>query len=209
MFGGSYSKSMFFNNMISYSEKSVLNPVGIRRVNNATTTTTIIVNETQVTDAELESLREIEEYYTSNLAGKTYTQIPTDFTRYLKLFDIVNKARIKYHGNTALSLLFQITTEGLTGSMNAFGLNTLNVELEIQNTWYQEQLQEIINGVNVNPAFDQNTGTLSMMQTFELAPLFTYYIKMYGIPLPGAGFDPVKLNIVLTALENMGINPYG
>ena len=93
--------------------------------------------------------------------------------------------------------------------MNAFGLNTLNVELEIQNTWYQEQLQEIINGVNVNPAFDQNTGTLSMMQTFELAPLFTYYIKMYGIPLPGAGFDPVKLNIVLTALENMGINPYG
>jgi hypothetical protein len=208
MFGGSYSKSMFFNNMISYSEKSVLNPVGIRRVNNATTTT-IIVNETQVTDAELASLREIEEYYTSNLAGKTYTQIPTDFTRYLKLFDIVNKARIKYNGNTALSLLFQITTEGLTGSMNAFGLNTLNVELEIQNTWYQEQLQEIINGVNVNPAFDQNTGTLSMMQTFELAPLFTYYIKMYGIPLPGAGFDPVKLNIVLTALENMGINPYG
>jgi hypothetical protein len=208
MFGRSYSKSMFFNNMISYSEKSVLNPVGVRRVNNATTTT-IIVNETQVTDAELESLREIEEYYTSNLAGKTYTQIPTDFTRYLKLFDIVNKARIKYNGNTALSLLFQITTEGLTGSMNAFGLNTLNVELEIQNTWYQEQLQEIINGVNVNPAFDQNTGTLSMMQTFELAPLFTYYIKMYGIPLPGAGFDPVKLNIVLTALENMGINPYG
>ena len=209
MFGGSYSKSMFFNNMISYSEKSVLNPVGIRPVNNATTTTTIIVNETQVTDAELASLREIEEYYTSNLAGKTYTQIPTDFTQYLKLFDIVNKARIKYQGNTALSLLFQITTEGLTGSMNAFGLNTLNVELEIQNTWYQEQLQEIINGVNVNPAFDQNTGTLSMMQTFELAPLFTYYIKMYGIPLPGAGFDPVKLNIVLTALENMGINPYG
>jgi hypothetical protein len=208
MFGRSYSKSMFFNNMISYSEKSVLNPVGVRRVNNATTTT-IIVNETQVTDAELESLREIEEYYTSNLAGKTYTQIPTDFTRYLKLFDIVNKARIKYNGNTALSLLFQITTEGLTGSMNAFGLNTLNVELEIQNTWYQEQLQQIINGVNVNPAFDQNTGTLSMMQTFELAPLFTYYIKMYGIPLPGAGFDPVKLNIVLTALENMGINPYG
>lgn len=207
MFGNFASKSMFFNTMVSYSEKSVLNPVGIRRVNNATTT--VITNQTNVTDIELASLKEIEEYYTSNLAGKTYTQIPTDFTRYLKLFDIVNKARIKYHSNTALSLLFQITTEGLTGSMNAFGLNTLNVELEIQNTWYQEQLQQIINGVNVNPAFDQNTGTLSMMQTFELAPLFTYYIKMYGIPSPGVGFDPVKLNIVLTALENMGINPYG
>jgi hypothetical protein len=48
-----------------------------------------------------------------------------------------------------------------------------------------------------------------MVQTFELAPLFTYYIKMYGIPAPGVGFDPVKLNIVLTALENMGIDPYG
>jgi hypothetical protein len=208
MVGFSASKSMFFNTMIPYSNKSVLNPVGIRTV----TTTTVIDTGgggTDITDDELASLREIEEFYTSNLAAKTYTQIPTDFTRYLKLFDIVNKAYIKYSSNTALALLFQITTEGLTGSMNAFGLNTLNVELEIQNTWYQEQLQQIINGINVNPAFDQNIGTLSMAQTFELAPLFTYYIKMYGVPAPGVGFDPVKLNIVLTALENMGIDPYG
>jgi hypothetical protein len=208
MVGFSASKSMFFNNMIPYANKSILNPVGIRPV----TTTTIITiggGGTDITNEELESLREIEEFYTSNLAEKTYTQIPTDFTRYLKLFDIVNKAYIKYSANTALALLFQITTEGLTGSMNAFGLNTLNVELDIQNTWYQDQLQQIINGVNVNPAFDQNIGTLSMVQTFELAPLFTYYIKMYGIPAPGVGFDPVKLNIVLAALENMGIDPYG
>jgi hypothetical protein len=115
---------------------------------------------------------------------------------------------MKYKSNKALALLFLITTEGLTGSMNAYGLNTLNTQLEIENTWYQEQIQEIINGINVNPAFDQNIGTLSMKQTFELAPLFMYYIKLFGMPAPGAGFDPAKLNVVLTALENMGIDPY-
>lgn len=207
MVGFSASKSMFFNNMIPYANKSVLNPVGIRPITTTTTVTT--GGGTNITDAELESLKEIEEYYTSHLSGKTYAQIPTNFTRYLKLFDIVNKAYVKYRENKALALLFLITTEGLTGSINAFGLNTLNVELEIQNTWYQDQLQQIINGVNVNKAFDQNIGTLSMVKTFELAPLFMYYIQIYGPPSSDVGFDPAKLNIILTALENMGINPYG
>jgi hypothetical protein len=207
MVGFSASKSMFFNNMIPYSNKSVLNPVGIRPVTSTTTVT--IGGGTNITDIELESLKEIEEYYTSHLSGKTYPQIPTTFTRYLKLHDIVNKAYVKYRDNKALALLFLITTEGLTGSINAFGLNTLNVELEIQNTWYQDQLHQIINGVNVNKAFDQNIGTLSMVKTFELAPLFMHYIQIYGLPSPDIGFDPAKLNIILTALENMGINPYG
>jgi hypothetical protein len=93
--------------------------------------------------------------------------------------------------------------------MNAYGLNTLNVELTIENTYLQGVLEEIINGYNVTKAFDMNTGTLSMSRKFELAPLFLYYIQIYGLPNPAVGFEPVKLNIVLKALEANGIDPYG
>jgi hypothetical protein len=205
---------MFFNTPIPYCEKSVINPVS-----NPYYGGNCGGGEgggggggggggTNITPLELESLRTIEELYTSNMADKHYANIPNNLTTYLKLFNIVSEAYVKYQSNVPLSLLFKITQEGLTGSINSYGLNTLNIELDIQNTWYQEQLQMIINGINVNKTFDQNVGTLSMTRTFELAPLFRYYIQYYGFPEHGVGFDPAKLNIVLTALENMGIDPY-
>jgi hypothetical protein len=92
--------------------------------------------------------------------------------------------------------------------MNSYGLNKRNIELDIQNEWYQSQLQQIINGINVKDVFDENEGTLAMARTFELAPLFRYYIRFYGMPEPGTGFDPVKLNVVLAALDTLGIDPY-
>lgn len=201
---------MFFNSPISYAARSMINPVsGTHGISNGGGSNppcpTCVDN---ITDLELQSLDKIEQFYTSNLAGKTYADIPTDFVQYLKLYNIVNLAYHKYKTNRALSLLFQITSEGLTGAMNAYGLNTQNMELTIQNQWYQDQLQQIINGINVEKAFDQNTGTLHMSQTFQLAPLFKYYIQFYGMPAPGVGFDPVKLNVVLAALDKLGIDPY-
>jgi hypothetical protein len=47
-----------------------------------------------------------------------------------------------------------------------------------------------------------------MHQTFQLAPLFRYYIRLYGVPEPGVGFDATKLALILTAMENSGIDPY-
>lgn len=209
------SKSMFTNLMVPYEAKSIINPVsgggyytgigsGGGNGNGAGCGNTIDLDL-----LELESLRRIELFYTSQLANKTYENIPTSFTDYLYLFNVIHEAQSKYAANAALALLLKITEEGLTGAMNAYGLNTLNIELTIENTYLQGVLEEIINGVNVTTAFDLNTGTLAMSRKFELAPLFQYYIKIYGLPDPGAGFDPVKLNIILKALESHGIDPYG
>ena len=161
-----------------------------------------------ITPLELESLYAIQQLYTVNLANRTYENIPVDYTQYLRLREIANNARIKYRSNAALSLLFQITMDGITGAINTYGLNTLYIETQVQNIHLQGVLEEIINGVNVNKAFDENVGTLQMSRSFELAPLFRYYISLYGVPEPGVGFDPVKLALVLTALENSGIDPY-
>lgn len=204
------SKSMFSSSMIGYETKSMINPVsgtygGVLGTGDGCGggggTMTI-------TDYELESITSIQRLYTVHLADKTYTEIPVDYSQYLKLREVAYNAVLKYQHNPALSLLFQITVDGITGAINIYGLNTLNTETQVQNIYLQGVLQEIINGVNVTKAFDETSGTLSMRQNFQLAPLFRYYISIYGLPEPGVGFDPVKLSLVLTALENSGIDPY-
>jgi hypothetical protein len=161
-----------------------------------------------ITLLELESLRTIQTLYTSQLANRNYANIPVDLTKYLKLREIASTAQTKYKSNAALAVLFQITVDGITGTINTYGLNTLNIETQVQNTYLQGVIEEIISGINVTKAFDENVGTLSMSKTFELAPLFRYYISLYGVPEIGVGFDPVKLALVLTALQNSGIDPY-
>ena len=205
---GFASKSMFSSTMVGFETKSMINPVG--KIYNA-------ISDgggggggggISITHMELETLLSIQTLYTSRLANKNYTDIPVDFSQYLKLRSIANDAVSKYHDIPALSILFQITVDGITGAINIFGLNTLNTETKVQNLYLQGVIQEIINGVNVTKAFDETSGTLAMNQSFQLAPLFRYYISLYGLPEPGVGFDPVKLSLVLTALENSGIDPY-
>jgi len=128
--------------------------------------------------------------------------------KYLTLYNTVTTAQKYYKSNTSLYILFQITAEALTGAMNSYGLNTLNVELKVQNIDLQSVIEQLLSKENVKTAYAEVSGGLEMTKTFELAPLFVYYIQLYGVPEMGAGFDPNKLYIVLTALENSGIDPY-
>jgi hypothetical protein len=199
--------------MMGYETKSILNPVsgsygGVLGTGGGCGGGGGGGNTISITDYELESITSIQQLYTVHLADKTYTEIPVDYSQYLKLREVAYNAVLKYQHIPALSLLFQITVDGITGAINIYGLNTLNTETQVQNIYLQGVLQEIINGVNVTKAFDETSGTLSMRQNFQLAPLFRYYISIYGLPEPGVGFDPVKLSLVLTALENSGIDPY-
>jgi len=195
------SKSMFSGMMFGYETKSMINTISVNYANMSDVGVSITYDE-------LKALTSIQTLYTAHLADKSYQNISIDFTKYLKLRSVANDSVLKYKKNEALSLLFQITVDAITGAINSYGLNTLNTETKIQNLYLQKTLEEIINGINVQTAFNENTGTLSMQQSFQLAPLFRYYIKLYGLPLSSVGFDPVKLALVLTAMENSGIDPY-
>jgi hypothetical protein len=207
------SKSMMSGMMIGYETKSMVNTITVNYTNMigggaSTEFFGIDASGVSITYDELEALTSIHSLYTSQLADKSYQNIPVDFSQYLKLRNIANDSVLKYKRNEALSMLFQITVDAITGAINAYSLNTANTETKIQNLYLQKTLEEIINGVNVKKAFDENSGTLSMQQSFQLAPLFRYYIRLYGLPSPGIGFDPVKLALILTAMENSGIDPY-
>lgn len=162
----------------------------------------------KLTPADLAKFRIIETDYTFPMANQTYENIPTDFVEYLRLYQTVLRVLNANRRNTSLSILLQITLDGLTGALNSYGLNTTNVELEVQNVFLQGTIDQMLSQENVRTTYTNNSGTLDMSKTLVLAPLFVYYIQLYGVPEPGAGFDPKKLLIVLNALENSGIDPY-
>lgn len=194
------SKSMLNSKMIGFETKNIMNPIQLGGEGGG--------NNISITSFELKTLLSIQQLYTVNLAEKTYLNIPVDLPQYLKLRSVAYNAIEKYKDVPALSVLFKITVDGITGAINAFGLNTSNTETQVQNLYLQGVLQEMISGINVKKAFDETSGTLEMKRTFKLAPLFQYYISLYGVPEPGVGFNPVKLSLVLTAMENSGIDPY-
>ena len=232
------SKSMFGYGMMGYEIKSIINPVvrsysslsGVvkpavhssvenislfsigENITALSDTTTILYPTNSlplITDSELLSLTEIQRDYTTHLANQTYSDISDNYIRYVRLRDIAISTMEKYMNiNPALALMFQITVDGITGAINSTGLNNTNTELRVQNIYLQNVLEGMMNEENAKNALDDTSGTLSMKKTFQLAPLFRYYISIYGVPAPGVGFDPVKLSNVLTIMENNGIDPY-
>ena len=152
-------------------------------------------------------IKTVEGRYTQHLEDQQYEKIPNDLATYLSLFRALTQTRNAYKNNTQIAMLITITMQALTGAINAYGMSARQVELRIQNLYLQEVIEEMLTGVNRNPAFDLNTGGLEALQELELAPLFMYYIKTYGCPQPGDGFDVNKLTVVYNSLVSSGIDP--
>jgi hypothetical protein len=188
-----YSKSLF--NRSANLERSVINPVGISG------TTLIFSQET------MNALKAVQEYYTLNLSSKKYDKIPTDYQKFLRLYNTIRTSYAKIN-NKNLQLLFKITEEGLVGAMNAYGLNFTATELTLENTMLKKNIEDILSGKNVKNAFGANTGQLTIKKSFTLAPLFSYYIMLYGVPERGVGFEQNKLSMLLSILEKNCIDPY-
>ena len=155
----------------------------------------------------IDVLDEIDTRYTSNIANQQYQLIPTDLERYLVLHNTVYDTQLR-QTNTNIIKLFKITNDGLHGSINTYALYTSNVQLSLNNILLQKKIDEILSGKNEQQAMSNTTGQFTATQTFVLAPLFSYYIVMYGMPAYGVGFDPVKLSIISNILTENGIDPY-
>ena len=151
------------------------------------------------------AIRTIQQEYTHHLATQQYADIPTDYAKYLQLYTIVDRTLVR---DTNLKLLFQITKEGLKGSLRVFDLHYRNMELTVQNAALRTQIQTILDKVNIH-AVIESSGGLCATRTFTLAPIFSYYILVYGMPTAGQGFDEVKLANLIPILETNGIAPYG
>ncbi len=111
--------------------------------------------------------------------------------------------------NSSVRLLLQIAYDTLRGTFNSLSLYGDNLLLQINKSDLQKQVSDILSDKNVTttqPSISSNNMTLT--QNFQLARVFNYYIRIYGAPEQGQGFDPVKIAFLIYTLQENGINPY-
>jgi len=153
------------------------------------------------------ALNIIENQYVSKMALKKYLEIPELMTQYLRLNDTMVSS-IGKQRNTNLRLLFQIANDGLLGALNSKTLNSDNVDLNFQKLMLNKKVDDILSGKNEVKALGDVTGEISITKTFKLAPLYSYYIYLYGMPDYGVGFNAAKLSLLVAIMNKYGINPY-
>jgi hypothetical protein len=149
----------------------------------------------------IEHLNAVDEKYTNYLATRDYDNIPCDLIEYSILYEKIKKISLKTNNQT-MQLLFKISLQGLTGAVNAFHLNNKHVHSNLEIL----QLQNKLTNINIHDVCDNTEKSLKIMQSFTLAPLYSYYILLFGIPKKG--FEPDKINKIIETLNQYGIDPY-
>ena len=152
-------------------------------------------------------LTTIQNDYVHKMSSKKYLEIPQTVSKYLSLNDAMLEA-INKQRNSNLKLLFQITRDGLDGSLYSKNLFSENTDLQIQVLSLNKKNEDILSGKNEVKAVGSTSGQISITKTFKLAPLYSYYIYLYGMPAFGVGFDSVKLSLLSTILTKYGIKPF-
>jgi len=161
-----------------------------------------------ITADDLVSFKEIEQKYGYRIEHKLYEQIPNDYDKYIKLYVMVNKVKAKIKNDKLLTLV-QIAQEALVGAINSYALYGSNVSLTLDKVGLNKTINDILTGKNEKfIEMAQASGQLTITKSFKLAPVFNYYIIIYGMPAFGVGFDPVKINFLVDVLKSKGINPY-
>lgn len=202
-----YSKSLFTNNTVFSNTRSLINPISF-----AIAVQTIGTGTSQelefLTQYYMDIIRLIQTDYSSKIANQTYEAIPTDYSQYTNLVKEVQDMRSKTT-NASVLLLLQIAEDTLRGAFNSLSLYGDNMLLQLDKADLQKQVADILSDKNVTSIqSSMSTNNMTLTQSFQLAPVFNYYIRIYGAPLQGQGFDPVKIAFLIYTLQENGVDPY-
>tara|TARA_Y100000389_G_C17362884_1_gene464707 strand:- start:320 stop:946 length:627 start_codon:yes stop_codon:yes gene_type:complete len=205
----SYSKSLFTNDSLPTNERSLITPITLSFASALQSVSTASAQELGfLTVAYIDIIHFIQANYSSKIANRQYENIPTDYSQYTSIVSTVNEMRSKTT-NTSILVLLQIAEDSVRGAFNSLALYGDNLLLEIEKADLQKQVQEILAEQNVETTQSTvSTSNVSITQTFQLAAVFNYYIRIYGSPVVGEGFDPVKIAFLVYVLEENGIDPY-
>ena len=196
-------KSLFNNSTHSGISRSLLNPISLGQ------TTSVSSGEVDlISTAYYDILKIIESMYGANMASKNYEDIPNNYDQYVQLYESLQTLQAQTTNND-LSLLLKIAEETLVGAVNSYTIYGENVLLRVDKTTLETRVSELLNKVNVENVNDaESDSNLGVVRSFRLAPVYNYYIMIYGMPASGVGFDPVKLSFLVDILTEKGIDPY-
>lgn len=201
----SYSKSLFTNNTVFSNTRSLINPISFAIAGQITGTSQELEFLTQY---YMDIIRLIQTDYSSKIASQSYESIPTDFSQYTNLIKEVQDMRTQTT-NSSVLLLLQIAEDTLRGAFNSLSLYGDNLFLQLDKADLQKQINDILSDKNLTTTqSSMSSNNMTLTQSFQLAPVFNYYIRIYGAPLQGQGFDPVKIAFLIYTLQQNGIDPY-
>ena len=181
---------------VQNTSKSLINPVS-----------TSSQQELQFGFELTNTLQKIETNYVEKMALRKYLEIPTSVPAFLSLNDTMLTA-ISKQKNTNLRLLFQIARDGMNGALHSRGLFVDNADLDIRVLMLNKKVEDILSGKNEVKAVGDTSGKITITKTFKLAPIYSYYIYLYGMPAYGVGFDASKLSLLASIMQKYGVNPY-
>jgi hypothetical protein len=178
------------------TNKSLINPVS-----------TSSQQELQFGTELTNTLQRIETYYVGKMPPRKYLEIPESVPAFLSLNDVMLSA-ISKQKNTNLRLLFQIARDGMDGALHCRGHTIENTDLNLRVIMLNKKNDDILSGKNEVKAMGDTCGQFAITKTFKLAPIYSYYIQLYGMPAYGVGFDATKLSLLSTIMQRYGVDPF-
>lgn len=162
-----------------------------------------------ITEEYLNVLDTVKYVYGDRMAVREYENIPRSPEEYVKL--LANLKDLKdERSEMEFKLLIEIAETALIGSYNSLSLYGENIVTAADKVRLEKKVSTILSEVNkattVSGAKMINTFTIT--QNVKLAPIYNYYILIYGIPCADEGFDPNKLSFLSEILVERGIDPY-
>jgi len=145
---------------------------------------------------------QLENNYTNPLASKSYDKMENDIFQYSDLYAKISKIEFNSKNND-MKLLFKISLQGLVGAIHAFELNKQNVELNLENLYLKNKMETILSNKNIKP-MNKIDANISIVKKFTLAPLYSYYIVLFGVP--ENGFEQSKINQIIQFMQKYNID---
>jgi len=193
--------------LLNSSSRSLTSAVASSSVG-ASVDTTNVDYEIMTSAANIGMIEFVEKNYGTHSAAKNYHLMDNNISVYNSVYG--NMQNILNSINTPeLVTLITAIKELLASSYNSIGLHKDNIIQNITISTLTDKVQDILSNKNKEVLLQQNNpGSLTITQTFTLAPVYNYYISIYGMPLQGQGFNPLKISYIAEILTSINVEPY-
>ena len=179
------------------------NPIAVETENTTNEDYELVTTGTNKTVIEF-----IEKNYGSHSSAKNYHLIDGNINVYNSVYENVQNILNEIKTPELVTLITAIQ-ELLSSSFNSLGLHKEIVTQNITISTLTNKVEEILTNKNRDSLLQNNNpGRLTITQTFTLAPVYNYYISIYGMPLQGQGFNPLKISYIAEILTSLNIDPY-
>ena len=162
-----------------------------------------------ITDEYLKVLDTVKYVYGDRMAEREYENIPRSQEEFIDL--LANLKDLKdERSETDFKLLIEIAEAALIGAYNSLALYGENIVTAADKVRLEKKVDTILSEANRATTISsaKMTNSFTITQNVKLAPLYNYYILIYGVPAADEGFEPEKLSFLSDILVEKGIDPY-